>query len=144
MTAMKTGSRTFVRMCGVVACVVAAASGSDADAGWRRRCCADPCCEPVCCETVRYEPVCCDTCAPVTVCEPRCVASYDSCGRRIETDCGCTVVRYRTIVTTPSCCEVAAGVGAERTTAAAPTLAGSGTRSAPVVKAVAARAGQRR
>jgi hypothetical protein len=70
------------------------------------------------------------------------VAYYDACGRRIETDCGCTVVRYQTVA--PACCDMATSDGVETTTAVGPTLAAAEAKPAPAVRSVMARAGQRR
>lgn len=147
MTGMKI-TKVLVRTCGVVVCLAAAMSGWDAEAGWRRRCCGTSCCEPVCCEPVRCEPVCCEPvcCETRTVVAARptcCTTVYDACGRRIEADCGCTVVYQRTVSPAPACCEVVSGDTAPATEVGVPTIAGGDSRSV-VVRPAAARIARRR
>ena len=101
----------IVRVCGVLAGMAAAVTGWDAEAGWRRRCCATSCCqavccEPVCCEPVRCQPACCETRTVVTACPSRCTTCYDACGRRIDCGCGDVVVSYRTVAPASACCDL--------------------------------------
>ena len=101
-----------MRVVAVLAFVALAATGWDAEAGWRRHhrqasCCEPVCCEPVCCERVVYEPACetvCDPCrtsARASVCVTRTVEP--SCCYR--SDWGYTVVEERVIVPAVTCCE---------------------------------------
>lgn len=99
-----------IRAVGVLACVALAATGWDAEAGWRRHhrqasCCyeyetvCDPCCRPVC-ETV-CDPCRVSTCAPV--CVPRVVEP--SCCYRSDCGCStCSVVRETVVVPATVCC----------------------------------------
>lgn len=114
----------FGRMVGALVCVAAVATAWDAEAGprHRRRCCADPCCEPVCCQPA-CAPACCET-----ACAPSCCGTYasyhyhhDSCGRIVwhRSDCCETVVSSTIVMPAAPCCAASGDTAASSATLAA-------------------------
>jgi len=113
----------FGRTMAVLVCVAAVATAWDAEAGprHRRRCCADPCCEPVC-----YQPACAPACCETTWAPSCCGSSFASyhghecCGRIVwhRDTCCERVVSATIVVPAAPCC-----ASTESQTAVAMTLA---------------------
>jgi len=94
--------KIFIRVVGALAFVAVAATGWDAEAGWRRHHRQSSCC----CETV-YDPCCAPACEPVCVsaCAPACVTRVVEPSCCYRTEWISTVVQERVIVPAAGCCD---------------------------------------